>query len=131
MALRSVCPGHELADPKEDFRTSLRIEQYRFSNQAVYIAAFPGAKYIPFSAVRQAWIQDSLLPVTGTCGKALPITILRMRYQGKYYHTFTFEKRSNALKALDMIRSGAPDAVFEPEPVGQQRIEFLASLAAE
>ena len=131
MALRSVCPGHELSDPREDYRTSIRIEQYRFSNQAVYIAAFPGAKYIPFSAVRQAWIQDSLLPVTGTCGKALPVTIMRVRYSGKYYQTFTFEKRINAQKALDMIRSGAPNAVFEPEPVGQQRIEFLASLAVE
>ena len=95
------------------------------------MAAWPSAKYLPYTAVRQAWIQESLLPVTGTCGKALPVTVLRLRYKGNYYQTFTFEKQVNAQKALDTIRAGAPDAVFAPEPVGEQRAAFLASLTTD
>ena len=131
MALSSICTGVELRDPKEDYRCSQRIEQYRFGKEAIYFAGWPTAKYLPFSAVRQAWIQDSLLPVKGTCGKALPITVMRVRYKGKFYQTFTFEKRVNAQAALDLIQAGAPEAVFAPEPVGPARSEFLAALSAE
>ena len=131
MALCSVCRDIELSAPKEDYRNSLRIEQYRFGKEAIYFAGWPTAKYLPFAAIRQAWIQDSLLPVTGTCGKALPITVMRVRYKGKYYQTFTFEKRANAQHALDLIQAGAPDAVFGPEPVGPQRTAFLAALSAD
>lgn len=131
MAMLSVCPDITLSDPKTDYRNSQRIEQYRFGSEAVYMAAWPSAKYLPYTAVRQAWIQSSLLPVTGTCGKALPVTVLRLRYKGNYYQTFTFEKQVNAQKALDIIRAGAPDAVFAPEPVGDQRTAFLASLTTD
>lgn len=131
MALRSVCSDIELSNSREDYRCSQRIEQYRFGKEAIYFAGWPTTKYLPFSSIRQAWIQDSLLPVTGTCGKALPITVMRVRYRGKYYQTFTFEKRANAQKALDLIRSGASQAVFGPEPVGPKRSEFLAALSAE
>ena len=131
MALCYICSDIELRDSRDDYRNSKRIEQYRFGKEAVYFAGWPTTKYLPFSAIRQAWIQDSLLPVTGTCGKALPITVMRVRYKGKFYQTFTFEKRTNAQKALDLIRDGAPGAVFEPEPIGPKRAEFLASLSAE
>ena len=131
MAIRSVSPDLTIDDPTTDYRNSQRIEQYRFSSSAIYMAAWPSAKYLPLTAVRQAWIQDSLLPVTGTCGKALPVTILRIRYKGNYYQNFTFEKQVNAQKALDIIREGAPNAVFEPEPVGEQRAAFLASLTTD
>ena len=128
MAMTSICPDILLPEPKTDYRDSQRIEQYRISNRAIYFAAWPSAKYLPFPAVRQAWIQDSLLPVTGTCGKALPVTVMRIRYKGNYYQTLTFEKRANAQKALDILQANCPDAVFSPEPVGPQREKFLASL---
>ena len=131
MAMESICSEVSLSAPKEDYRNSTRIEQYRFGQQAIYFAGWPTTKYLPFSAIRQAWTQDSLLPVTGTCGKALPVTILRIRYKGKYYQTFTFEKQTNARKALEILQAACPDAVFAPEPVGPQRTEFLAALSAE
>ena len=129
MAMHSICPDITLDDPKTDYSNSLRIEQYRFGNQAAYFAAWPSAKYLPFSAVRQAWIQDSLLPLTGTCGKALSVTVMRIRYKGNYYQTLTFEKRANAQKALDILQSNCTNAVFGPEPVGDARAAFLAALS--
>ena len=131
MSMHSICPDITLDDPRSDYRNSLRIEQYRFSSSAAYFAAWPSAKYLPFSAVRQAWIQDSLLPLTGTCGKALPVTVMRIRYKGNYYQTLTFEKRVNAQKAMDILREHCADAVFEPEPTGRQRTEFLAALSPD
>ena len=52
---------------------------------------------------------------------------MRIRYKGNYYQTLTFEKRATAQKTLDILQANCPDAVFEPEPVGAQRAEFLAS----
>ncbi|MBE6961140.1 MAG: hypothetical protein E7445_01595 [Ruminococcaceae bacterium] len=129
MAMHSICPDITLEDPKTDYSSSLRIEQYRFSSHAAYFAAWPSAKYLPFLAVRQAWIQDSLLPLTGTCGKAIPVTVMRIRYKGNYYQTLTFEKRVNAQKAMDILQEHCPSAVFGPEPVGEERAAFLAALS--
>ena len=131
MAMLSICPDITLDDPKTDYRDSQRIEQYRFGSQAAYFAAWPSAKYLPYPAVRQAWIQDSLLPVTGTCGKALPVTVMRIRYKGNYYQTLTFEKQVNARKALDILQAHCTVAVFEPEPIGDQRAAFLAALSPD
>ena len=131
MALQSVCPALELPDPKADYRNSIRIEQYRISDKAIYFAAWPTTKYLPFAAVRQAWIQQSSISLIGTCGKELPVTILRIRYKGNYYQTFTFDKEAAAQKALDILQSGCPDAIFPPEPVGPKREEFLTALSAE
>lgn len=131
MAMHSICPDITLDDPKADYSSSLRIEQYRFSGHAAWFAAWPSAKYLPFSAVRQAWIQDSLLPLTGTCGKAIPVTVMRIRYKGNYYQTLTFEKRVNAQKAMDILQENCTGAVFGPEPVGAERTAFLAALSPD
>ena len=53
MAMLSVCPDITLSDPKTDYRNSQRIEQYRFGSEAVYMAAWPSAKYLPYTAVVQ------------------------------------------------------------------------------
>ena len=129
MAMYSICPDLTLDDPMTDYRDSQRIEQYRFGSKAAYFAAWPAAKYLPYPAVRQAWIQDSLLPVTGTCGKALPVTVMRIRYKGNYYQTLTFEKRVHAQTALDILQEHCTEAVFAPEPIGEQRVAFLAALS--
>ena len=81
MAMRSICPSVVLEDPREDYKNSYRAEQFRVGKQAIYVAAFPGTKYLPFSAIRQAWTQDSSITVTGTCGKSLPVVVLRVRYE--------------------------------------------------
>ena len=131
MAMRTLCTGVELPDPKSDYRDSVRLEQYRFGREAIYFPGYPAPRYLPYAAIRQAWTQNSSMPVIGTCGKALPVTVLRIRYQGKFYHTLTFEKPSNAQKALDIFRENGEHIVFGPEPTGPRRAEWLAALPAD
>ena len=131
MAMRSICPGVVLEDPKEDYKNGYRAEQFRVGKQAIYMAAFPGTKYLPFSAIRQAWTQDSSITVTGTCGKSLPVVVLRVRYEGNFYQSFQFEKQSTADRVLESIAAGNPDAVIGPEPVGEARRAMLRQQAAQ
>lgn len=100
MKMQSICPDIVLRIPGEDYKTAVRVEQYRVSRQAIYFAAFPGTRYLPFRAVRQAWAQKAGLPLTGCCGKELQIVALRMKYKGDFYHTFTFEKQKAAEQVL-------------------------------
>ncbi|MCI6054556.1 hypothetical protein [Dysosmobacter sp.] len=115
MKMQSICPDIVLEDPREDYKTAVRVEQYRVSRQAIYFAAFPGTRYLPFRAVRQAWAQKAGLPLTGCCGKELQIVALRMKYKGDFYHTFTFEKQKAAEQVLALLADGCPDVVLEPE----------------
>lgn len=115
MAIKSVCPSVELEDPRGDYKASVRAEQYRVSKQAIYFAAFPGTKYVPFRAVRQAWAQKSSISLTGCCGKELPVVVLRMRYEGGFYQNFTFEKQKTADQVLALLAECCPEALLEPE----------------
>ena len=115
MKMQSICPGIVLEDPRGDYRTAVRAEQYRVSRQAIYFAAFPGTRYLPFQAVRQAWTQKSSLSLTGCCGKELPVVVLRMKYEGGFYQTFTFEKQKAADQVLSLLAACCPDVVLEPE----------------
>ncbi len=101
---RSICPTVSLENPKADYQTARRLEQFRVSGQAVYMAAFPGTKYLPFQAVERAWKQDASLALTGCCGKTLPMTVVRMKYVGGYYQNFMFEKPSSAAQLLELLR---------------------------
>ena len=125
MAMRSICPSTVLEDPREDYKNGYKAEQFRVGKQAIYMAAFPGTKYLPFAAIRQAWSQDSSITVTGTCGKSLPVVVLRVRYEGNFYQSFQFEKQSEADRVLESIAAGNPGAVIGPEPVGEARRAML------
>ena len=46
MKMQSICPDIVLEDPREDYKTAVRVEQYRVSRQAIYFAAFPGTRYL-------------------------------------------------------------------------------------
>lgn len=115
MKMQSLCPEVVLEDPRGDYRTAVRAEQYRVSQQAIYFPAFPGTRYLPFRAVRQAWTQKSSLSLTGCCGKELPVVVLRMKYQGGFYQTFTFEKQTTADRVLSLLSACCPDVLLEPE----------------
>ena len=99
--------------------------------QAIYMAACPGTKYRPLAGSGEAWTQDSSITVTGTCGKSLPVVVLRVRYEGNFYQSFQFEKQSTADRVLESIAAGNPDAVIGPEPVGEARRAMLREQAAE
>lgn len=115
MAMRSICPQMVLPDPKADYQTAKRVEQYRIGRQAIYFKAFPGDKYLPFAAIERAWTQKSSVPLTGCCGKELPVVVLRIQYGGGFYQHFTFEKQEKADQALKAIGEAKPEALQPPE----------------
>ena len=107
--IKSLAQSHSLENAEQDYRDSVRVEQFRISDKALYFAAFPGTQYISFDAMNQVKVRNTALSVTGTCGKQLPMVCLRVSYDGEFYKDFLFEKRVMVEKVLDRIRSARPD----------------------
>ncbi len=112
---KPLSKSHPLEDPAGDYKTSLRSEQYRFSKQAIYFPAFPGTQYLSFRSLTRALTRNTSLPLTGCCGKALPMTRLRLYYDGEFYQDFMFEKLPNANRVLDEIAAARPELPVERE----------------
>ena len=115
MRLQSLCPVNPLEQPDEDYKSALRVEQYRVSPQAIYFGPFFSVQYLPFQSVRRAWVQDSTLSLTGCCGRQLPVTVLRVQYGEHSHEHFVFQRESSALRVLSMIAQCRPDIPLEPE----------------
>ena len=110
-------------DPAGDYKSARRAEQYRFSERAVYFPAFPGTQYLSFASLTRALTRNTSLPLTGCCGKALPVTRLRLYYDGgEFYQDFTFEKLANANEVLDAIAAARPEISLEREERAQSAI---------
>ena len=112
---KPLARSHPLEDPAGDYKASRRAEQFRVSGQAVYFPAFPGTRYLSFRALTKALTRNTSLPLTGCCGKALPMTRLRLYYDGEFYQDFMFEKLSVANGVLDSIAAARPDLPIERE----------------
>ncbi len=122
-SLKSLAKSHPLEDPAGDYKTARRAEQYRFSANALYFPAFPGTQYLAFSSLTRALTRNTSLPLTGCCGKALPVTRLRLYYDGgEFYQDFTFEKLANANQVLDAIAAARPELPLEREERAQSAI---------
>lgn len=105
-----------LEEPSADYKTARRAEQYRFSRSAIYFPAFPGTQYLSFASLTRALTRNTSIPLTGCCGKALPVTRLRLYYDGgEFYQDFTFEKLANANGVLDAVAAARPDIPLERE----------------
>ena len=122
-SLKSLAKSHPLEDPAGDYKTARRAEQYRFSANALYFPAFPGTQYLAFSSLTRALTRNTSLPLTGCCGKALPVTRLRLYYDGgEFYRDFTLEKLANANQVLDAIAAARPELPLEREERAQSAI---------
>ena len=108
-AMKSLARSATLEDVSGDYKTARRVEQFRISNEAIYFPAFPGNQYLPFEALHHVKVRDTALSVTGTCGKQIPMTCLRLSYDGEFYKDFLFEKRAKAEEVLERIRSRRPE----------------------
>ena len=118
--LAQSCP---LEDPAGDYKTARRAEQFRFSSRAIYFPAFPGTKYLAYQALSRALTRNTSLSLTGCCGKALPVTRLRLYYDGgEFYQDFTFEKQTVANQVLDAIAAACPELPVQREERPQSAI---------
>lgn len=108
-AMKSLAQSASLENVSEDYKTASRVEQFRVSDEAIYFPAFPGNQYLPFEALHYVKMRDTALSVKGTCGKQLPMTCLRLSYDGEFYKDFLFEKRAKAEAVLERIRNRRPE----------------------
>ena len=113
---RPLAKSHPLEDPAGDYKSARRAEQYRYSGSAIYFPAFPGTQYLSFASLSRALTRNTSLPLTGCCGKALPVTRLRLYYDGgEFYQDFTFEKLASANEVLDAVSAARPGLPLERE----------------
>ncbi len=120
---KSLAKSHPLENPAGDYKSARKSEQYRFSENAIYFPAFPGTQYLSFASLTRALTRNTSLPLTGCCGKALPVTRLRLYYDGgEFYQDFTFEKLANANQVLDAVAAARPEIPIQREERGQSAI---------
>ena len=113
-ALKSIVVDRELEDPASDYKSSKRLEQFRFSKEAVYFPGFPGNQYLPYDSLSRVLSKNTAISVCGTCGKQLPMVRVRMYYDGgESYKDFLFEKQEKADKLLDAVRARCPELPVE------------------
>ena len=113
--MKSLAQSHALEDAEQDYQGAVRAEQFRISDKAVYFAAFPGTRYVPYDAVSHAWTKKTSITVKGCCGKALPMVRFRLFYDGEFYQDFMFDKLEDANPALDILHTARPDIPLERE----------------
>ena len=114
--LKSMSAACTLPTAAEDYRAAQKVAQYRVGREAVYVPAFPGNRYVPFSAVTKAFSKNSSLPLKGTCGKAIPIVKVRLFYDGEeFYQELVAESHAQANLILDALAAARPDISIERE----------------
>ena len=114
--LKSMSAACMLENAAEDYRSAQKVAQYRVGREAVYIPAFPGNRYVPFSAVTKAFSKNSALPVKGTCGKAIPVVKVRLFYDGdEFYQELLVETHAQANTVLDALAAARPGISIERE----------------
>ena len=107
--LKSIAQNRVLENAKEDYRNSKRAEQFRAGAGAIYFPAFPGTQYLPYAALTAVRSKNTAISVAGTCGKQIPMTCVRLSYDGEFYKDFLFEKRSRADAVVERIRNRRPE----------------------
>ncbi len=112
--IKSIAKNKVLENPKEDYRTSKRVEQFRYSAGAIYFPAFPGTQYIPFSALTRVKSKNTAVSVAGTCGKQLPMVCLRLFYDDTY-KDFMLEKTRSLDKILEAIEACRPELEIDKD----------------
>ncbi|MBE6973009.1 MAG: hypothetical protein E7440_03900 [Ruminococcaceae bacterium] len=101
---KSLCSDVYLPDVKEDFRTADRVAQYRVSQKAFYLPAFPGWGYVPLSELTGVVVRNASLPTIGCCGKELPVLKLILRWsEGE--KEFVIDPPKHADTILEHIRA--------------------------
>jgi len=111
--LKSLSQECSLETASEDYRASSRVEQYRVGVEAIYFPAFPGTRYLPFAALSSVISKNTAISVIGTCGKQIPMVLLRLSYDGEFYKDFMFEKQKSADRVIAAIQACRPELPVE------------------
>lgn len=105
---KCLCPGGELSDAGEDWRTAVRAAQFRVSPRAFYLPAFPGWQYIPFCSLTGVVLRNASLSTIGCCGKELPVLKLTLRWDGGEREVI-LDPPGQADVVLEQVRGARPE----------------------
>ena len=110
MAWAPYLEGRIVADPKQDLKNGVRIEQYRISCEAVY---FPKKQYLLISDIKRTWIQPSRLSVVGSCGRGIPVFVVRLDHGDEKKVNLMVEMQENAEKMVRLLTEINPSIKVE------------------
>lgn len=98
-----LVPGRELENAKEDFRNAQKVEQYRISENALYLPEGLRWKYLPLSAISRA--EESFRMISA--GHCVPVREKRpeldlLTETGETVH-ISLEKQISMQKILEVL----------------------------
>ena len=114
-SFRPLCPDALIPDPGADYRAADRAEQFRMGAEALYLPAFPGTKYLPYAAVRRAWVQKGTSFTPGCGSTPLPRYVLRVQYGENFFQNLSFDRPETADEALAALAAACPGIPLQPE----------------
>ena len=97
-----LLPGRELSDPKEDFRSARKIEQYRLGALALYLPRGLSWEYLPLDAVTRAERCRRVVSA-GHCVTVREEKPALDLWAGKKSWTLNLEKPASAQSLLDAL----------------------------
>ena len=108
--------GDEIKDDlTPDYKTAVKFSEFRIGKRALYFPAFPmGAKYIPLSMIEGAWVRKSTMSIKGCCAGQIPVFVLHLSMKGDESRNFTFDRKKDADRAMEILKEYIPDLDGEP-----------------
>jgi len=110
--MKSLCPGMELVDAKEEFRSAERVAQYRISSKAFYLPSFPGWAYVPLAELTGVVVRNASLSTIGCCGKELPVLKLTLRW-AEEERELVIDPPKHVDTILGYIRNARPELAVD------------------
>lgn len=107
---KCVVKGSEIEDVKNDRKSSVLIEGYDISKNAVY---FEG-RYLPLSQIKSVRSQPSAIRFRGGgCGIGIPVFKIRLDYGADKPIVLTVEEKDSADKIIELICAGNYNTTVE------------------
>ncbi len=104
---KSLCADIQVPDAQVDYREATRIAQFRVSDKAIYLPAFPGVQYLPFAGLTAVVLRNASLSTIGCCGKELPVLKLTLHWCGGEKE-LVIDPPKHADTILNRIRAACP-----------------------
>jgi len=106
MAWTTLKPGRTVTDPKSDYKSAVKVEQYRVSDNAVYL---PRNEYIPLDAVEKVQLRNGMMSTKGCCGLSIPVFNVILFYGAIRPKGLMCEKEASAEKIISLILEAHPE----------------------
>ncbi len=102
---KSIVPETELDNVKADRKNSVRIEQYRVSEDAIFF----NGQYLPLSCIKDVAVVESSFTPGMSCGKGIPVFKIRIDYGTEKPLVLMVEKKKNADEMMKRLRGSDRD----------------------